>query len=374
MSIWNKILLALIFIASLAFFHAAVRTVKTYQYWAKKTNDFEKTLKTRNAEIVALRTADHTHPLDDKTIGVQQLRVDLARVLANRGRIWPKCEKQKIGPDPDPKNPGILDVTVSTDESTPNTFVQNMLIYAFEEGDEQSPGKYLGEFRVALVSDTKVVLASTTQMVKSVDPKVKSLADNIYDSKGKWVLYEMMPTDQDEAFANFADWPEEQKKWVSEEYRVAYDAKKDGPLVDASGKVSPDSKNNVFKRPPRDYLTIFRDYEMYCTLYVDRWESTLNDLRSLKAAEKETTIQIDVKEKEKTQVREELERAVNERKAVADHLATLQVLLSNNLKAVKAAIAKNLGYAQEIAKWQKEASDLIDRRTRSMAQYGPGAN
>ena len=47
-----------------------------------------------------------------------------------------------------------------------------MLLYAFEEGDDQSPGKYLGEFRVDGVSATKqIVLASTTQMLKSLDPK-----------------------------------------------------------------------------------------------------------------------------------------------------------------------------------------------------------
>ena len=45
-----------------------------------------------------------------------------------------------------------------------------------------------------------------------------------------------------------------------------------------------------------------------------------------------------------------------------------------NQAAVQEAIAKNLEYAQEIARLQKEAADLIDRRTRSMAQYGPGAN
>ena len=107
-------------------------------------------MKERNAEIVSLRTADHEHPREDKTIGVQQLRIDLGRVLANRGRIWTKCEKQKAGrSDPNPaswKSP-------SAPMSRPPTFADKMLLYAFEEGDDQSPGKYLGEFRVKAVSD-----------------------------------------------------------------------------------------------------------------------------------------------------------------------------------------------------------------------------
>ncbi len=71
-----------------------------------------------------------------------------------------------------------MNVTVSPDESAANTIAKNMLLYAFEEGDDQSPGKYLGEFRVDGVSETTkhIELASTTQMVKSIDPKGKSLS------------------------------------------------------------------------------------------------------------------------------------------------------------------------------------------------------
>ena len=79
----------------MAFFHAATRTVKTYEHWANLSADCEKKLKERRAEVVRLQTADHEHPLDDKTIGVQQLHIDLGRVLANRGRIWTKCTMQK---------------------------------------------------------------------------------------------------------------------------------------------------------------------------------------------------------------------------------------------------------------------------------------
>ena len=35
MSVWNKILLGLFFIAVLVFFHAALRTLKTFDYWSE---------------------------------------------------------------------------------------------------------------------------------------------------------------------------------------------------------------------------------------------------------------------------------------------------------------------------------------------------
>lgn len=58
MSIWNKILLGLIAFASLGFFHAAARTVKTYQYWAGQTDKFEKRLKEVHEDIASLQTGN----------------------------------------------------------------------------------------------------------------------------------------------------------------------------------------------------------------------------------------------------------------------------------------------------------------------------
>src|SRR5580692_1269075 len=125
MSVWNKILLGLIFLATLGAFHAALRTLKTYDYWARQTNKFETQLKEVNATNVKLQTADYEHPLDDGSLGVRQLQIDLGRVLANRGRIW-KCERKAIGLDA-----GMTQVTVSTEDLVPNA---NCLVYAFEEG------------------------------------------------------------------------------------------------------------------------------------------------------------------------------------------------------------------------------------------------
>ncbi len=353
-------MVGLILLASLAFFHAAARTVKTYQFWADKADKFEKKLASVNADIVRLRKADRDHPLDDSTIGstklgVEQLRIDLGRVLANRGRVWTKCDKEKASSDP--QKPGILDVTVSTEDSA--TFAKNMVLYAFEEGDEQSPGKYLGEFRVDAVSDKRVVLASTSQMVKSDDPKVfKSLADNVYENKTPWVLYEMMPTDEHEAFTNLT---EDQKKWIPKEYAE-------------DGKLGADGKTIEFSRPLRDYLTIFRDYEMYRTVFADRMASAVRDQAYLAEADKQVKEEQAAMGKERAKVQGEKQRADAERAAVASHYNALQRMLESNQLAVKAAIARNVQSAQEIARLQKEAADLIDRRTRSMAQYGPGAN
>ncbi len=361
MSIWNKVLLFLLFLVALVFFHAAARTLRTYVYWSNLAAICEKKLNERRAEIAGLQTADREHPLPDTTIGVQQLRIDLGRILANRGRIWTKCEKQKAVFDPN--KPGILEVAISIDEAAP--FTDKMMVYAFEEGDDQSPGKYLGEFRVEKVGERQIQLASTTPMPKSVDPKkVKFPADNVMESKTPWVLYELMPTDEHEAFANL---PEDQKKWLESDAKKwdSNEYMKDGQ-TDANGK--------KFERPLRDYLAIFRGCDMYRTLYQDRVNATENDLKYLTAAKQAVIEQEAVVEKERSEVTLENKRAHAELSAVSEDYAALQRMLSFNQTAVKEAIARNLASTKEIAALQKKAVELIDRRTRSMAQIGPGAN
>ena len=370
MSIWNKILLGLIGFAALFFLYAAARTVKTYQYWAGKAGEFERTLKDRRAELVSLQTADHENQRPDKTIGVEQLRIDLGRVLANRGRIW-RCEKQRASLTP----AGIMNVTLSCNDPAP--FAPNMVFYAFEEGDDLSPGNYLGEFCVQASSEKQVVLASTGRMTRSLDPKLKSLADNVLASKPAWVLYEMMPTDEHEAFQKLT---EDQKKWVENAFtsfgmnQAAEEFLNDGQPIDAAGRPSQNPNDKKFERPLRDYLAIFRACEMHRTRFAERMESAIRDLNFLKAAKQEADQLVAMAEKEKTQVSKELERAKAERTAVTGLLAARQSTLKVFKASVEKLIADNVKEAQEVARLQKEANDLIDRRTRSMAQAAAGAN
>ena len=370
MSLWNKILLGLLFVASLVFFHAALRTLKTYKSWAAETDRKEKQLAKVRGEIVCLRLANgkegDKNALDDKgSLGVEQLRIKLARRLANRGRVW-KGDKQKFTTAPT----GFMTVNVGSDDCT--AFDKHMLVYAFEEGDEQSPGKYLGEYRVDNVGEKErqVVLVSTgpltnTGPIKSTDPKSKTLADNVAESKAPWVLYEMMPTDEHEVFESLS---EDQRKWASDEYF------NDGKFIDANGKVSQNPKDKKFIRPLRDYLTIFRACDMHRTLFADRFESATRNLGNLEESQKEAASEEALVEKEKTQVEGELKRAQTEKAAVANLLTARQTMASLFQAAVQKAIAENLESAQKIARLQKEAADEIDRRTRAMAQIGVRTN
>ena len=189
MSIWNKVLLGLIFIAALAFFHAALRTLKTFQYWSNQANTFETKLKQVHADIDLLRRGDPNNPAA-KIVGVQQLRFDLARMLMNRGRIWSNCTKKSVQLGSN----GHLEVTLGCDDGS---FSDKTLLYLFEEGNDQSPGKYLGEYAVKAIDNRNntVVLVSTT-LPTQID------RSNLQKSTMQCVLYEMLPADQHELFAS----------------------------------------------------------------------------------------------------------------------------------------------------------------------------
>ncbi len=280
MSVWTKVLLGLFGVAALVFFHAAIRTLKTFSYWSGESQAFESKLREVHKQIVSLRTADHEHPRDDKTFGVQQLRTDLGRLVANRGRIWSNCTKKNW--QSGKAGNGRWEATISTDDPG---LMANMLVYAFEEGDDQTPGKYLGEYAVKSISQSQgsYVLESTTQPTPLQRKSVQ-------DSKLNWVLYEMMPADQhlmrgdkyeqyamrDDKNALLVLTPEVKNDLLA---TLPNDLRTKAqtwlPEFDKDGMIDKDGK--PLERKLNDYLDIMRVCEEERTLYDDRMHALERD-------------------------------------------------------------------------------------------------
>jgi len=356
MSVWNKLLIGCLAAAALVFLHAAVRTVKTFYYWSDLSDRIVKKIDTTQQEIVDLRTADREHPLPDKSVGTEQLHFELGRLLANRGRIWTKCEKKSVQMAKD----GREEIAVSSEDGFSDKF-DKKLLYVFEEGDEQSPGNYLGEYAVKAVSDKDVVLSSTTQPTTLQQKFVQ-------DSKTPWVCYEKVPADQHELFVTMSD--DKKKTWFPEDDPkkkftfFAEEYLKDGQTIGGE----------LFERKLRDYLAFYRVCEVERTLFVDRNNALDRDDAYLKAANADAEAQLTFAQRERTQADEEHKWEYKQRDATAAHYEALKTMLGLNQAAVKAAIAANAELAQRIAKLQKDAADQIDRRTRDMARIGAGAN
>lgn len=174
MSIWNKILVGLIGVASLAIFYMAARTLKTHQHWQELALKHERKIEQVQKEN------------EQTQAGVRQLRLELNKLLLDRRRAWFKCDP-KIQVN---RADRTAVATVIIDQPDPSGIAANTILYAFEEADVQKQGRYLGEFKVTKTDEKQkqVVLAPTSLLT------AREL-DRLETAKRPWALYEVMPRD-----------------------------------------------------------------------------------------------------------------------------------------------------------------------------------
>ena len=110
------------------------------------------------------------------------------------------------------------------------------------------------------------------------------------------------------------------------------------------------------------------------TLFDDRLNALQRDENYLTAAKADSEKQLGFATKSRAQALQEKEWEIKQRDATATHYAALQKMLGFNAAAVKAQIAANTEAARQIARFQKDEAEQIDRRTRSMVRYGAAAN
>ena len=116
MSIWNKVLLGLILVASIAFFILGARALQTHKYWRDQVAQLEKEL------------ADELKNKADMKDEVRQLTVGLHEQLIDRGRVWYGCR-----PQPVPAETG--EVSVMTDFPDPHGIETDTVLWVFDERD-----------------------------------------------------------------------------------------------------------------------------------------------------------------------------------------------------------------------------------------------
>jgi hypothetical protein len=381
MSIWNKILVGVIFVVTVAFFYMATRTLKTHQHWRELAGKFQRMVEDTKEENRRLIEGD-LEATEDAEKGIRQLRLELQKILIDRGRVWYNCSPQQNA-----QTTQTGQVAVATDLPDPHGIANKTVLYAFEEADFEQGGHYLGEFKVTAVDNQKVVLEPSLKL-ESGSAELQRLAA----SKGPWTLYEIMPIDDYEVFADLekaelekllpanslADYVNDGQPgtWKDvDDWGVKgtlYDDQ-GNPLVDADGNRLAGARG-TYRRWLRDYEALFKTYYMQQTILFDQAEALRQDNKYLGAAVAQAELQERFREKEKTQLQADKTKYVRERDAVETHRKALQA----NVDAVRASVAEIMEYnketAHQIAEIQSEATRRIDAQTRSMAQAGVGAN
>ncbi len=348
MSIWNKILVGLIAVASLGFFYLAARTLKTHTYWSGKAAAAE-------ARIEQLKAANkQLEP------GIRQLRVDLYKLLVDRRRAWFNCPARVTRLD---RADGTAEITVTIDKASPDRIAQKNVFYAFDDTPVQQKGRYLGEFVVTSVADKQVALAPA---VKLNSREINNLAT----AKGTWTLYEVMPQDSHDIFADpmFAGLSDAEKKAILPADSVAQYLKDGQPAAKDDPKQS--VVNGKYVRPLRDYDDPVprRPGEGDPPDRRDRRGGAGQETGQEAVALAQT--QVDACTRDIAAAKDELAGMTAQRKLVADYLAKFQKALDEVRAAMKKTLQDNQAKAGQIAKLQLEAAERIDRRGHGPVRRG----
>jgi hypothetical protein len=362
MSIWNKVLLWLIFLASLVFFYYGARALKVQAVWRDNIRKHEDVLKKLNEQIALVQGAKER--VDSAQMNLRRARIELHK-LQFRGRVWGQ-------PLPDAAKDVVCDVTrqqvelvkderskqdtvrvaINVPYPTPHQIAPSMVCYLFDKADVEQGGKYLGEFTVVAVADKLVQLQPSK---KFTDAQIAALRA----SQGPWVLYDTLLTDDHEIFQDFDGLDKLLKTASLSEYQ------QDGKPLDPNNKESA-----KFVRKLRDYQVLFQEYHHQYSMWVEAMAALKTDQQFLKTAQDGAQEQVDLRVKEIAKLEVEKTDEIRKRDAVAAHRKAVEAKLAE-IEAINQQLEKsNQAMVAEIARIQWEATRLIDAQTRKMAQTG----
>jgi hypothetical protein len=368
MSLWNKILVALIAVAGLPLFFLAMATLKVHKYWAEsaqKHNDalarVEKRIEESSAGVEQ----------DGKLVkpGIRQLSLELNKLLLDRRRAWFNCDPKliKLGRDD-----GTAEITVTVEQPSPHGIFgsdpkdarnKKTVLYAFDEIGVDKKGQYIGEFTATPVDGKQILLKPTARL----NAREINRLDKLSKAKPRvaWTLYEMLPRDNRALFADLdaktlkAILPAEV---VSEYLKDGKPGEQDDPKDRIQG--------GKYVRQLRDYGVILGDDQRQRILLADSIENAKRDKQLIDQALAEARKQEEACKKDIAAATQNLKGSAGQR----DVAAAYRKKLAEKLAAIEALVARlietNRALAGQIAKFQLEAAERIDQRTRAMAQSG----
>ncbi len=354
MSIWNKILIGLIVVASLAFFYLSARMLKTHKYWGDLADKYETAIRNLRKENKNLKEGEKSG--DELKPGIEQVRAELDKLITNRHRVWYNCT-----PTVDiNKQTGALSIKVTVDQPDPPGIRDRMILEVFEEAGVRQQGRYLGEFKVRSVADKQV----------SLEPAVKLLprdVEKLSTAKRLWTMYDTMPADNHEIFAQWKD--EDKKAMLPAETVEQYI--KNGQAA-AEEEPAEHKAEGKYVRPLRDYAVLFGAYRLKITVLIDLEQAAMRDLQLLEDTLADAKRQVQFYQKQVTVFQGIAAKFAHQRDAVKSHLEKLQEKLGAAKEAAEKFFKNNKAMAGQIAKIQLDATRRIDKRTGAMAQSASG--
>jgi len=334
MSIWSKVLVVLILLATLPFLYLAMMTLKVNANWRKSANDKEKQIR----EIAPV---------------VEQLQADLRKnktaiydVLVDRGRVW-----YNAVPTVD-FNKGAARVQI--DNPTPHGILDKTVLYVFDARAKQEGGAYLGEFKVTGV-DEKAKMVELQPTMRLLPHQVQHLQNS---AKGPWTLYEVMPGDRPDLLAELP--PNVLDALLPPETRKEY--AKDGQPAEP-GDAPERVVNGKYQRALRDYSEFFHELDRQLSVMRDEQAAAEKDLAAVTTAHADALKQVAFTDAEIKDLQVELDRSNRERSVVTAHRQALETSLASAKAELQKKLAENQQLAEDITRNQVQAAARINAET-----------
>lgn len=352
MSLFSKILVGFVFVATLPFLVLAAYTLKAHVAWEEVAASYDKPLATlADREKLATEGNDAATP---PTPAISDLQVRLHRVMVGRGRVWRGCT-------PSPQIGAQNEVVVEVPAPDPHQIEDKAILHIIEEGPT---GTYLGEFKVVGLADKQISLAPTMTLFEVQANALKA-------SRTTWSLYERLPTDRHDIYEGLdqaqlaAMLPGLSPEDLDEFVRDNTPAKpSDAPDRVVDGK---------YQRPLIDYDVFFHDMHAQIARIKDEVAAATTDLALAKTFQEDTDREVKARQEYIDKVlKPELEESRQELATITAHRDALATGLEDAQASVEALLAENKRLAARWTAWQlgaaRRLNELIDSEQANAAQ------
>ncbi len=370
---WGHVIVVLgIFLSTLGFFLLAAETLRINAVYRSEINRLESQLtdfKARNDALIRgtedasligqLRNEEPPVLVPEEAESMRSLaELDHELLLAarRRGPMW-----RKVAPAGVDAQSGVVNATIPA--PAPAGLGPETVVYLFEEGPAQLPAadgtprgpQYLGEFRVGSAAGQEAQLVP----VLPLDDFERTRLAN---SRGPWAIYERMPVDRHEVFADMSDEELKQKlppQSVDDYLRHGKPAGPDDPAerkvgFDADGNRLPtdqldDAARVVYQRRLRDYATEFDELAQRRIVMDAAIEAVKLDIARLVAAIESAKKLQAFRQDEIGRLNSDLAGVRKERQAIESHLAQLKRQLARVSELLAATLKRNSELADQLA-------------------------
>ncbi len=325
MSIWSKVLVSLILVATLPFLYLSLRLLKTNQAWRSEVNKWEQDV---------TRQVEGPPDLATLTEEVRVANVKLHDVVVDRGRVWTNVNPERAFNS----NTGKGNVLVEA--PAPHRLTAKMIVFAFD------PTGYLGEFQITEAGEKSVSLEPNMTMS---DRQLKRVAT----SPGNWTLYEVMPIDRHDIFTGLDQ--EALGKLLPAE-RVN-DYLRDGQPAEAT---DPQARvfDGKFERQLTDYGMLFHEMDRQISTAADLKIAAEKDAASLTASVADAKEQVAFHTKEIADLKKELATSRSEREMMTAQCQALSAEIAKTRVEMKDTFQKNRALAQRWSDIQHHLAEL----------------